>query len=120
MIGVSRSTINADSTSLATVFLALLDDVVIIVAERLPIAPIPEQALVAAVRCDVVDHQADAARVGLYAAVGMHGAGVEQTSLPALYTEQVLRLREEVGALMFPLGVVAALAGGETSIAMLS
>jgi hypothetical protein len=57
------SPIYTDGTlGLGVLFFPLLGDVMMVVAEGLPIRSFPEQRLVTTVRHDVVDPQADAAR----------------------------------------------------------
>jgi hypothetical protein len=110
MIWIGWPTVNADRTCLASVLFALLHDVMVIVAERLPVGSIPEQLLIATMRHLVVNDQADAARVRLRRAVHVQVAWVEQTTFLALDAELVPRLPQEVGTLTTPLGVIAALA----------
>lgn len=88
----------------------LLRDVVVVVAEGLPVLAIPEELAVASVRDDVIHDEAKAAGVGLGRAVLAHGAWVEQATRPALQAESVLGFGEEVGPGSLPPAVIAALA----------
>jgi hypothetical protein len=64
-VQIDRSAINADCARLVSVFLALLHNVMVVMAEGLPVDALPEQALIPSVQNDTVDDQTDAARVRL-------------------------------------------------------
>lgn len=94
-VTADRPTIHADRSLLRPTMLeALLHDVVVVVAERLPVRPVPEQLLVTPVRYLVVDHQADATRVKLEAAIHAERAGVETADGLAHSAELIARLGE--------------------------
>jgi len=107
-----RPTVDVNRAFLGAAMLKPLDDdIVIVVAERFPVRAIPEQRLVAAVRNLMVDHEADAARVGLDAAVHPHRARVEQAALSALHAEGVRWIGKERRPRLLPCSAIASIAG---------